>query len=421
MVSRLKLRLTVTLTLGASLVIMLIVFFIVFSFYRQNSNSIYAEMTDVFECVSDEDLQKIIPDTLPEKPDSVLNLAADLDFGSNVAVFVANFDTSFIGSLRFPFILSDGNVPSETVNRLAQTALNIAESNEAKGVYGFNLYMKKAYSAGTLVLFSDDDTFIGKVRVLISVSLAILAVGLLASVWIARIVADWLTKPVEETLENQSTFISDVSHELKTPLAVITANADALETETGENKWLSSIKNESLRMAGLITELLDASRLERNDDTKTFTDTDLSSVVNETIMTFDALAFEKGVLIESDVSDGVTVLGSPEKLRRLTGILFDNAVKYVNEGGSIYVKLYHRLGTAVLIVRNTGSFVKKEDRKKIFDRFFRADESRAKEGTFGSYGLGLSIARSIVEEHNGDIVCQSVAGDPDVTTFKVTI
>ena len=421
MVSKLKKRLTITLATGVSLILIMISFFVIFIFYSQNASAVYSDMATVLDRISEETIADVIPEKLPENNDEAPLEEPDIDFGTNSAVFVASFDTTVKGSLSFPFGLSDKTRTESSADILSQDALAVADGGDEKGIIGFTFYAKKAYEGGTLVLFSSDESFIAKVRILVSTTVAILAVGILFSFWVARMLSEWLTKPVQETLDNQTSFISDVSHELKTPLAVITANADAIETDTGESKWLTSIKNEALRMAGLISELLTASRLERSDDAKTFTKTDLSSIVNETVMTFDALAFEKKALIDTDIADNVTVIGSKEKLRRLVGILLDNAVKYVNEGGSINVKLTQRLGTAYLTVRNTGSFVEKEYRKKIFDRFFRVDESRAKNENFGSYGLGLSIARSIVEEHNGNIVCQSAHGDPDVTTFRVSI
>ncbi len=422
MVEKLKKRLTMTLAFGVSLVLVLLSFFVVFTFYRSNKSEIYNGMMNVFDHVDDEIIEAIIPDTIPKgnEDGSSAVIKNDIDFGTNTAVFISK-DRSEKLTLSTSYLLNDLSSDSADKDKLIMDAFKIAEEGKSQGVIDFTFYSKKDFKRGTLVLFNSDETFIAKVRALISTTAAILIVGILFSFWIARMLAAWLTKPVKETLDNQSTFISDVSHELKTPLAVITANADAIEAESGDSKWLTSIKSESLRMAGLITELLAASRLERADTVKTFEKVDFSSVVNETVMTFDALAFEKGVLIDTDIPDGIYVQGSKEKLHRLVGILVDNAVKYVNEGGSINVKLHQRLGSVVLTVKNTGSFVEKEYRKKIFDRFFRVDESRAKNGSFGSYGLGLSIARSIVEEHNGDISCTSVSGNPDVTTFKVSI
>lgn len=422
MVEKLKKRLTMTLAFGVSLILVLLSFFVVFTFYRSNKTEIYNGMMNVFDHVDDELIESIIPETIPagEKDGSSAVIANDIDFGTNNAVFISKDQTAKL-TLSTSYLLNNLSSDSADKDEIIMNAFKVAEGDKWQGVMDFTFYSKKDYKRGTLVLFNSDETFIAKVRALISTTAAILIVGILFSFWVARMLAAWLTRPVKETLDNQSTFISDVSHELKTPLAVITANADAIEAESGDSKWLTSIKTESIRMAGLITELLAASKLELADTVKTFEKVDFSSVVNATVMTFDALAFEKGVLIDTDVPDNIYVVGSEEKLHRLVGILVDNAVKYVNEGGNIYIKLHQRLGTVVLTVKNTGSFVEKEYRKKIFDRFFRVDESRAKNGNFGSYGLGLSIARSIVEEHNGDIVCTSNKGNPDTTVFKVTI
>lgn len=423
MIDRLKKRLTATLAFGVSLILVLISFFVVFTFYRQSKSAIYTGMDQVYESLNDEKVNEIIPDTISDVGEGTLDLSgSDIDFGTNTAIFIAKFKPEFDGTLNYTFVLNDLSRSENDIDQFKQDAFTVDETGRSQGVINFTFYSKKDYSKGTLVLFNSDEQFLGRVRTLISTTAAILIVGILFSFWVARMLASWLTRPVQETLENQTSFISDVSHELKTPLAVITANADAIEADYGESKWLTSIKTESIRMAGLITELLAASKLEHADTVTTFVSVDFSSIVNEAVMTFDALAYEKGVLIDSDIADNIIVLGSAEKLRRLVGILLDNAVKYVNEGGSIVVKLQQRIGSPILTVKNTGSYVEKEYRKKIFDRFFRVDESRTKDGTFGSYGLGLSIARSIVEEHNGDIVCQSFrSASGDSTLFKVTL
>ena len=423
MIDRLKKRLTATLAFGVSLILVLISFFVVFTFYRQSKSAIYTGMDQVYESLSDEKVNEIIPDTISDVGEGTLDLSgSNIDFGTNTAIFIAKFKPEFDGTLNYTFVLNDLSGSENEIDQFKQDAFTVDETGKSQGVINFTFYSKKDYTKGTLVLFNSDEQFLGRVRTLISTTAAILIVGILFSFWVARMLASWLTRPVQETLENQTSFISDVSHELKTPLAVITANADAIEADYGESKWLTSIKTESIRMAGLITELLAASKLEHADTVTTFESVDFSSIVNEAVMTFDALAYEKGVLIDSDIADNIIVLGSAEKLRRLVGILLDNAVKYVNEGGSIVVKLQQRIGTPILTVKNTGSYVEKEYRKKIFDRFFRVDESRTKDGTFGSYGLGLSIARSIVEEHNGDIVCQSFrSASGDSTLFKVTL
>lgn len=425
MVDKLRKRLSFLIGLGMSLIVALVGLTIIITYYSQSMAIIYSEMASEFAKIDDETLAALIPENLPSTGTSETEVIAnDFDFGQDIAIFVADYNRSnkqFKGTLRYPYVLCFHDSDNADVSTMVTYALSVADGKDEKGLMGFTVFSKHEYSSGTLVLFSGDEYFIDNIKVVISTTVAIFVLGLLFSSWLGRILSGWLVKPIEDTLDNQSTFISDVSHELKTPLAVITSNADVLESDIGESKWLTSIKNESLRMAGLISELLAASRLERADDAKTFEEVDFSSIVNETVMTFDAMAFEKGVLIDTDIADNINVIGSPEKLRRLIGILLDNAVKYAGDPGSITVKLSKGFGNVYLSVKNTGSYVEKENRKKIFDRFYRVDQSRARDENFGSYGLGLSIARSIVEEHNGSIVCQSAHADPDFTIFKVTL
>ena len=446
MLKSLKLKLTFMLAAAMSLIIILINVTVIVIFYQQNSMSIYSELGKAASQIDEVTLMSMVP-KLPENGDSSPEPATaapddpstddytqvnpgdstdaedpdNLVFNNISAVFVENLSSTFRGSFKYPHLLSHVESSVVTGDQLKLLALDKAGGKADRGISGYVFYLKKTYSSGTLVLFSDDESFMTKSRTLFSSSIAISTLGIILSIWVANFVAGKIIKPIKETLDGQHEFISDVSHELKTPLAVINANAEALESEQGGSKWVNIIKSESLRMSGLINELLAASKLENPDTEKTFSEVDFSSLVDETVMTFEAMAFEKGVLIESDIQENIKITGSREKLRQLTAILIDNAVKYVNENGSIKIKLFQRFGSVNLLVTNTGSFVEKEDRKRIFERFYRVDESRANNGPRRSYGLGLSIAKVIAEEHEGSITCYSVRGTPDETTFKLTI
>jgi signal transduction histidine kinase len=437
MLKSLKLKLTFVLAAAMSLIIILINVTVIVIFYQQNSVSVYGELGKIADKVDENTLLGLIP-KLPENGEEAQEQPLDDTdggeegvhagdsqnsevFGGVSAVFVEDLSSTFRGSFKYPHLLNHVESSVVSGDQLKQLALDKAGLKSERGLTGFIFFVKKSYSTGTLVLFSDDESFMTKSRTLVSSSFAISTLGVILSIWVASFIAGKIIKPIKETLDGQHEFISDVSHELKTPLAVINANAEALESEQGENKWVNIIKSESLRMSGLINELLAASKLENPDTEKTFTEVDFSSLVDETVMTFEAMAFEKGVLIDSDIQENIKLTGSYEKLRQLTAILIDNAVKYVNENGSIKVKLFQRFGTVNLLVTNTGSFVEKEDRKRIFERFYRVDESRANDGPRKSYGLGLSIAKVIAEEHEGNITCTSVKGSPDETTFKLTI
>lgn len=336
----------------------------------------------------------------------------------------------FYYGLNPTIIVNDDNDTLEDEELIGFT-YNIAFSEKAKhkGKEGNYYYAQKHMSSGCIVVVIDGRDEIIKIKTLRDYSIMGGALGVLFIVSLSIAIARWLTNPVKETVENERAFISDASHELKTPLAVISSNADVLETEVGENKWLSCIRSESMRMSTLINAMLTVSRIEKNNDRVMFTDVNFSACVDEIVMNFEAPAFEKGVLIDSEVQQGVTVHGSSEKLKQLIEILLDNAVKYVNDKGQIKVILKSRLGGALLIVENTGSYIEKDDQKKIFERFYRTDASRAKSEDASkarSYGLGLAIAKRIVEEHSGGISVTSTQkqGQEHVemlTQFKVTI
>lgn len=219
----------------------------------------------------------------------------------------------------------------------------------------------------------------------------------------------WLVKPVKETFEKQKLFISNASHELKTPLAVISANTDVLEAEIGENKWLSYIRSESQRMSELVNELLSLARLEDKSGHKLImSELNLTDLVFQTALPFESTIFEMGKKFEVEAEPDIKYRGDESSLKHVLTILIDNAVKYSNESGSISVKLYTRSNKKVIEVYNTGEGIRQENLSKVFERFFRQDESRNSKS--GGYGLGLAIAKASVEAHNGKIYAQSEYG-----------
>lgn len=216
-----------------------------------------------------------------------------------------------------------------------------------------------------------------------------------------------IVRPVEEAFERQNRFIADAGHELKTPIAVIQANADVLEAEEGTTKWLEYIKTETRRMDTLVKDLMFLTAVGKDSvvDKETI---DLSLVVSGAALPFEALAFEKGMKMEISVDEGVMVKGSSFQLEKLTSILLSNAVKYGEENGKITVTLSERHKSAVLKVSNTGIGIEDSEKEKIFDRFYRVDKSRSRES--GSYGLGLAMAKDIALSHHGKLTVESEYG-----------
>ncbi|CCX38291.1 integral membrane sensor signal transduction histidine kinase [Clostridium sp. CAG:1013] len=227
--------------------------------------------------------------------------------------------------------------------------------------------------------------------------------------------------PIESSYSRQKQFIADASHELKTPVASIGANIEAIESNPDDpvyrqKKWIDYIKIELERMNKLISDLLSLAKYDNLQTTFNMTAVNLSDIVNDSLLTMEAFAFEKGIEICSDIKEDVIAVVDGEKYEQVIKILFDNAVKYVNESGKIDITLKENKNHAIFEISNTGDGIAPEHLNKIFDRFYRIDSSRENNG---SYGLGLSIAKTIVEHMNGKIAVSSALGQ--ITTFTVTI
>ena len=206
-------------------------------------------------------------------------------------------------------------------------------------------------------------------------------------------------KPIAESYEKQKQFITDANHELKTPLTLILANLDIAEAELGENEWLKDIRAEGHRMTELVNQLVALSRMDEERQVMNVTEVSLGELVFDTISEFEPLARERGKALVQDVDRNVICNGDEALLYRLVGILMDNAVKYCDNGGEIHVTL-QRGRRVTLTVENTYSAVDELELNRLFDRFYRADKSRR---FGGGYGIGLSMAKAIAENHNAEI------------------
>lgn len=239
---------------------------------------------------------------------------------------------------------------------------------------------------------------------------------LLFSVVLAR----WFVKPVEKTLEEQKAFIADASHELKTPLTVMMTNTEMLKdpsfSEADRRVFVDRLCTVTKQMRSLVEELLDLARIDRNLP-RTLTDVDFSALTENELLLFEAPFFEAGLEVVSHVEAGLRVKGDETRLREAVGVLLDNARKYAAAHSVVSVQLTGAGGCASLSVASEGKLLTKEEQKKIFQRFYRADTSRARNG---SYGLGLPIAAAIVEQHRGAIGV-STADGRNVFTIRIPL
>lgn len=249
-------------------------------------------------------------------------------------------------------------------------------------------------------------TFISSIIVLLLVEIVI--------VIISKLISDWITKPAEDVYLKQKQFVADVSHELKTPLSVIMASSEALEENPKEKKWLNNINNETSRMNLLITDLLELAASE-NQDSIEYKVGNLSKAVELSVLTFEGKAYEKGIKLKYDIEDNIKFKMNENSIKQVVEILLDNAIKHSKENSIVNIDLKTEGNSIKLTVKNAGEAIPKGEEEKIFERFYRVDKSRNRKEN--RYGLGLAIAKNIVESHNGIIKAFSKSGK---TIFQVS-
>ena len=312
-------------------------------------------------------------------------------------------------------IAADGNFydlsDTEQINSiLALTYETNAESGVLKE-YRLR-FLRTQTPMGSRIVFADmtseQSTLDHMIRTFLIVGGAAFIVFLIISILLAR----WAVKPVDRAWQQQKQFVADASHELKTPLTVIMTDAELLHaTDCPENdrKMLTgSILTMSLQMRGLVENLLDLARIDNGSVKEEFGAVSFSDIVSEAVMTFEPVFFEKGLPLRYEIELDIRVNGIESHLKQIISILLDNAGKYASSGGETIMRLYR--GThkhCLLEVSNQGEPISDEDLKNLFKRFYRADKARAMNH---SYGLGLSIAQSIAEEHHGKIKVISGGG-----------
>ena len=306
------------------------------------------------------------------------------------------------------------NSEKYTNEEIKKYALYVSKKNKSHGSIDNLVYGIKNVKGNKIITFMDNSISNKSLRKMFLLSLLIGIVALVFAYFISKKISLWIVKPIEETLNKQKQFISDASHELKTPLAVICANADILETEIGNNKWLTYIQTEVASMDKLVNSLLSLARVEKERGKEELVDFDISKVVLGGTMAFESLAYEKEVILMDDVDENLKLKGNSEEIKQLISILIDNGIKHTKKGGKVIVTLKKRKNNIILKVKNMGEPIAKGEEEKIFERFYRSDESRNRDSK--RYGLGLAIAKSIVEKHNGKI---KVSCEDGFTIFTV--
>ena len=284
----------------------------------------------------------------------------------------------------------------------------LASGNEL-GTIAHLRYLVQTNDAGSIIALMDYSAEEQTNNQLLLISGILGGIGLILFGFLSYILSGLMVRPVTEAFDKQRQFISDASHELKTPIAVILSNSELLSDTFGENRQLSYIKQECDRMHHLVTSLLTLTRLEQTPDKELEkSNFCISDALLERILPMESIAFEKGIVMESDISPDLTFYGVKEQIQQLAGILIDNALTYTSPQGQIQITLKKESHHLVFTVSNTGDEIPESERIRLFERFYRSDKARSR--TAGHFGLGLSIAQSIVANHKGQIHVESANG-----------
>ena len=296
---------------------------------------------------------------------------------------------------------------------LQSKVIEALEKGKTSGFIGSYRFLKVETNVGNLILFLNCQRELDSYESFVKNSVLI-SIGVILSVLVLIIlISKKVIAPIQETYLKQKQFITGASHELKTPLAIISSNADVLEMMNGDSKWTTNIHNQVDRLTSLVNSLVVFSRMEEKDTVER-TSFDLTETLKSRIEDFDELANFQKKYIVTDIDENLNYYGEKDSIIQLMDILLENAIKYAPEDSDISVKLNKNRKYATLKVSNKAN-VEKGDLSKVFDRFYRLDESR--NSAIKGYGIGLSMAQLIAEKHKETI--QAYA--PEDGVFKIEV
>lgn len=312
-------------------------------------------------------------------------------------------------------------VTDELIAQAVESAM--AQPEDAGSIPALGMrYMREQKPNGLRIAFLDTSVERAAItRLVLTLGLCGLG-GLACFLVISIFLANWALLPVEKAWAQQQQFVADASHELKTPLTVILANLGILqghgdETVRSQQKWIDNTRVEATRMKKLVDDLLFLAKADAAEAPIEKAVFSLTDVLWRCVLSFEPVAYEHGVTLDSDIAPDVLMVGDEPQIVQLVTGLLDNACKYAGEKGTVMVSLTHTQDKVRISVRNSGEPIPPEDLPHVFERFYRADKARVR--TQGGYGLGLSIAAQIAKRHGGKITATS--NEQEGTTFVVSM
>ena len=387
--------------------VLAVVFFSAFASARQN-----------IQLISTEVLERVLRESssnLQSRPD------IGLDLGDRVVQLpYFTVDVWQQGGSYSAYVTGGTYADLEDTEELAAILTDCLSQEQSQGtIDGYNLrYLRQDNGLYQKLAFVDMSMEQATLREMMGSYLQIGAAAMLLLLGVSILLSRWATRPVERAWRQQRQFLSDASHELKTPLTVILSNAELLESAQLPERparWTDNIRSEAGRMKSLVEEMLTLARADNMVRTVVLEEVSLSDLAADCTLSFEPVAFEAGKPLQEDLAEGVTVMGDREKLRQVIAILLDNAVKYGAAGGAITLTLQKTDRQARLTVANPGEPIPPQQLRRLFERFYRADASRGEQSGFG---LGLPIAATIAAEHKGTLKAESDAAS---TRFILTL
>ncbi len=430
MIKKLRIRITAVIMAGLTLLIAAVVIGIYIFMQRSETEETDKAVDSALSAVTREEMEKRGDDKKPEPPEdddpSKRNLSAN-----NRQPAKRQASRNWISVL----LSSDGTVKeiaySSSYNKpdnedeIGEAAESIAAQNSENGYIrlsdvSYRYFIKKS-GGRTRVIFIDrtnqTETMGRLLIVLIFVGIGALVILFPISV----LVSGWIVRPISRAWSSQKEFFANASHELKTPLTVISANIDVITSEPDktvaeEEKWFEYIRSETGKMSKLINQMLYLSKDDREETKLLMSEFNVSEAIEGVCLATEALAFEKGHNLVTEIGSDISCTGDKEMIERLANILIDNAIRHSVGGEEVKVKLHRRKNRNILAVTNKGEYIPPEELSRLFDRFYRTDKSRT--SSTGGFGLGLSIAKAIADKHKGTL---TAASSPDgLTTFTFT-
>ena len=327
-----------------------------------------------------------------------------------------DYSTSVVLKNKTIMVLSNSLKETTDKDILSMTQ-ELQKSGKRSGSIDDYIYLVRILKSGnTVYIFVNNKEALQNSKQFFIVSIFIFLLSVIVFTIISYYLSRWMIKPSEKAIKNQKIFVANISHDLKTPITIIRANADLIENEVKNKKSIKYIQQETEKLNHLVNEMLTLTRIDNTISKENFKSFNFGDSLFDVVLPFESIAYEKGIRFNINIDESTTYFGDENNIQKLAEILIDNAMSYTAKGGIVDVDAYENSKAVTLSVTNTGEPISDEKKVEIFDRFYR--ESKSRESTGNHYGLGLSIANTIVKKHNGKISIESKNGK---NTFTVIL